>query len=223
MIEHPAKPEIDHRTIKLIVGVVALSLAPLTDVLSGGGLASISAAYYAGGWAQEILIGFLFAIAAFLLAYNGRERLEMIMSKVASFSALGIALFPCECTRPGTVSVVHALAAAVMFLVLAWFCYTFYRRARGKGRGRPRARSTIYAICGIAMLISIVALSANLALQGSLAGRFPDFVFWGEATALVAFGFSWLTASHTLPLINEPAERYSPLRERNPESPSLEE
>ena len=225
MIPAPAKQEIDHRTIKLVVGLVAITLAPLTSLFSTDPIDSISAAYYEGGTAQEILIGFLFAIAAFLLAYNGRGRKEMIRSKVASVAALGIALIPCECTKPGTISPVHVACATVMFLILAWFCYLFHRRARGKGHGRPRLRARIYAVCGIAMLVSIVVLGANVAMKGALAAslHFPRLVFWGEALALVSFGISWLTASHTLPLINEPAERFSPLKEDNPPSPSREE
>ena len=71
MLEAPKREEIDHRTIKLIVGVIALSLATLTGAFAGTPIASISASYYEGGWSQTIFIGFLFAIAAFLLAYNG--------------------------------------------------------------------------------------------------------------------------------------------------------
>jgi hypothetical protein len=75
------RPEIDHRTIKLIVGGVALGLAPLTIALSPAPIASISASYHEGGAAQSVFVGFLFAIAALLLAYNGLSRTEMILSK----------------------------------------------------------------------------------------------------------------------------------------------
>ena len=92
-----ANREIDHRTLKLIVGVVAWSLAGLTSVFSPEPLDSISAAYHAGGWSQTIFIGFLFAIAAFLLAYNGYSKHEMVASKVAAVAGLGVALFPCGC------------------------------------------------------------------------------------------------------------------------------
>ena len=64
-------PEIDHRTMKLIVGVVALSLASLTNFFASRPLASISESYYEIGLSHVIFIGFLCAIAAFLLAYNG--------------------------------------------------------------------------------------------------------------------------------------------------------
>jgi hypothetical protein len=62
------KEEIDHRTIKLIVVIIAISLAGHTNLFAKSPLSSISAVYYEGGWSQSILIGFLFAIAALLVA-----------------------------------------------------------------------------------------------------------------------------------------------------------
>src|SRR5215207_8691751 len=93
----PVRDEIDHRTIKLIVGVVAISLPFLTSGFAGSTITSISASYYEGGWSQSIFVGFLFAISAFLMAYNGLTPSEMALSKVAAGASLGVALFPCEC------------------------------------------------------------------------------------------------------------------------------
>ena len=42
------------------------------------------------------------------------------------------------------------------------------------------------------------------------------FTFYGEATGLIAFGISWLTASRVLPGLTRPVERFSPLRQVNP-------
>src|SRR5215212_970212 len=100
MIPAPTRKEIDHRTMKLIVGVVAVSLPVLTTLFAEKALLSISASYWAGGVSQVIFSGFLFTIASFLFAYNGFSPLEMILSKVAAISSLGIALFPCTCEQP---------------------------------------------------------------------------------------------------------------------------
>jgi len=62
----PRRPEIDHRTIKLLVGVIAVTMPFLTDAFATHTIDSISAAYYELGWSQSIFIGFLFAIGAFL-------------------------------------------------------------------------------------------------------------------------------------------------------------
>ncbi len=217
MLPAPHRREIDHRTMKLIVGIIALSLATLTDLFAKTHLTSISASYYAGGWSQSIFVGFLFAIAAFLLAYNGLSRAEMILGKVASGAGLGVALFPCRCDgHTEVVPFVHGASASVMFLVLAYFCYGFLRRAKSKPHPQAQARVMIYAVCGIAILLSILILTVDNFSGHALSARRSDLTFWGEAIALVAFGISWLTASRVLPVVTREDERFSPLREHNP-------
>ena len=239
MLKAPRRQEIDHRTIKLIVGVVALTLASLTDLFASSPIPSISASYYEGGWSQSIFIGFLFAISAFLLAYNGLSRSEMVLSKVASVAGLGVALFPCECPKdghkaiamPGMMGVlgrigkhvdelapyVHGVSATTMFLVLTYFCYQFLRRAWRKGHPQAKARATIYALCGIAILSSIAVLGSNHLARNALTDRCPRLIFYGEGVALVAFGISWLTASRILPVLTRRDERFSPFRDSNPD------
>ena len=217
MLATPSAPEIDHRTLKLIVGVVALSLAGLTRLFARTAITSISASYYEGGWSQTIFIGFLFAIASFLLAYNGLSRDEMILSRVASAAGLGVALFPCGCDgHTEIIPYVHGASASVMFLILAYFCHGFFRRARSKGYPQARARATIYALCGIAILLSMIALTVDHFSGGALSATIPRLTFYGEATSLSAFGISWLTASRVLPVVTRSDERFSPLREYNP-------
>jgi hypothetical protein len=197
--------------------VIALSLAILTRLFAGTGISSISESYYAGGWSQSIFIGFLFAIAAFLFAYNGLSKTEMIFSKVAALAGLGVALFPCRCeTHTEIIPYVHGISAAVMFLVLTYFCYCFFRTARSKGHPQAQARATIYAVCGIAILLSIVTLAFDHFFGGTLRTAIPHLTFYGEAISLSAFGISWLIASRVLPGVTRPEERFSPLRENNP-------
>src|SRR5689334_3046203 len=108
MLLPPRRLEIDHRTMKLIVGIIALSLASLTSFFASKPIESISASYYEDGWSRVIFIGFLFAIAAFLFAYNGYTRLQMVFSKVAAVTALCVALFPCGCEgHPEIIPYVH--------------------------------------------------------------------------------------------------------------------
>lgn len=214
----PRRLEIDHRTMKLIVGVIAISLPVLTRALAGHPLESISASYYEHDWVPSIFIGFLFAIAAFLLAYNGRSTPEMVLSKIASAAALGVALFPCRCrTHDELIPDVHAVSAVTMFFILAYFCWEFLRRARDKGHWEAKLRAGIYAACAIAILASIAVLAFNGLLHGAIKDRVPYLTFYGETTGLVAFGISWLTASRVLPLVTRPGERFSPLRASNPE------
>jgi L-asparagine transporter-like permease len=206
-------PEIDHRTIKMIVGAIAVSLSFLTNYFAHPPLASVSEAYWEGGWSQTIFIGFLFAISSFLFAYNGYSRSEMVLSKVAAVAGLGLTLFPCQCGgHVERVPYVHWISAGAMFLTLAYFCYGFYRRAQAKGHSEAKIRAFIYALCGIAILGAILTILVCHVL--SLGG--PRLVFFGETTGLVAFGASWLTASRVLPIVTRADERFSPLRDVNP-------
>jgi hypothetical protein len=216
MLSGPETPEIDHRTLKLIVGVIALSLAGLTGLLARYRITSVSGSYYEGGYSQIILIGFLFAIAAFLLAYNGLSRREMVLSKIASVAALGVAIFPCTC--PGhpelasfapQVKYVHSVSAAIMFLILAFFCYEFNRRAQAKGYVQARRRARIYVVCGVLIVASMVVMAIDTLMDHALSARFDRLTFVGEAVALVAFGVSWLTASRIFPGLTREDERLS--------------
>lgn len=215
---HPTRVEIDHRTIKLLVGVIAIALPILVSWLAAPDrLTSISASYWIEEWPRSIFVGFLFAIAAFLSAYNGRSTSEMVGSKIAAFAGVVIPMFPCGCdAHAEIIPGVHYLGAGAMFLVLAFFCWRFLRRAWSKKHGRAKARAAVYALCGLGILVSIVALALNAALHGQFSKAHPTFVYWFETAGLVAFGVSWLTASHVLPVINEPGERFSPLRPVNP-------
>ncbi len=212
MLTAPTRPEIDHRTLKLLVGVIALTLANLTSMFASKGISSISASYYETGWSQSIFIGFLFAIAAFLLAYNGLWRSEMVLSKVAAAAALGVALFPCGCDgHAELVAHVHFASAAIMFSVLAYFCYVFYSRARAKDHTEANRRAAIYAVCGAAIVGSIAAVVLDTVLSGGISDKVPRLVFYCERAGLVAFGVSWLTASRILPGLTSRTERFSPL------------
>ncbi|HEX7649258.1 MAG TPA: hypothetical protein VF450_17810 [Noviherbaspirillum sp.] len=205
-------PAIDQQTMRFIVGVIALSLPYLTNhfaMVGGPRLCSISESYWRGDWPQTIFVGFLFAIASFLVAYNGSTWLEMVLSKAAAIAALGVAMFPCACTeKPEIIPHLHYVCAGAMFAVLSYFCWAFLIRAREKGHKQAIMRATIYALCGVTIVGCSLALAYNGLTQDSMTVEYPHFVYWGEAGGLWAFGISWLTASHVLPLVNARRERH---------------
>lgn len=203
--------EIDHHTLKLIVGVIALTLAVGTSALAGSPLIeSISESYHRGGPARDLFVGSLFAIAAFLLAYNGNSKAEMVLSKHAAVAALGVAMFPCHCgEHVELVPYVHWVSAAVMFGILAAFCVIFFLRARAKGHPQALARAGLYAVCGSAIVFVIVVLAADHFLGNIFSSRLPRLTYIGEALGLTAFGAAWMTASRTLPYITRGDEKYS--------------
>ena len=204
--------EIDHHAMKFIVGIIALSLANLAAFFSSAPLESISASSHDGGWARDILVGFLFAISAFLLAYNGSSALEMVLSKFAAVAALGVAMFPCACGgRAEIIPYVHFISAAVMFLVLAALCAIFYRRARAKHRREANWRAWIYAGCGLVIVASVAVLAFDGLSGGVISANVKRLVFYGERAGLMAFGVSWLVASRALPFITAADERVTVL------------
>ena len=108
MFSAPKREEIDHLTIKFVVGLIAVTLAPLTDFFAKSPITSISASS-CGRTLTDHIHRLLFAIAAFLLAYNGFSRTDMVMSKLAAVAALGVALFPCDCGNHIKARLVRAL------------------------------------------------------------------------------------------------------------------
>jgi hypothetical protein len=104
-----------------------------------------------------------------------------------------------------------------MFLILAYFCYKFSGRANGKKHPQAKVRAKIYDLCGIAIVLAILVLAIDNLSGGFLSAGIPRLTFYGEATGLVAFGISWLTASRALPIITSPEERFSPFRSQNPD------
>ena len=202
--------EIDHHVLKLIVAVIALFLANVTAFFSTVPLDSISEAYHQNGWARDFLVGSLFAISAFLLAYNGEEAMEMVLSKIAGIAALGVALFPCRCdVYDEIIPYVHYVSAVVMFIVLACLCGFFYKRAVKKGHREAIWRSWLYATCGIVIVLVVGVLGLDFLMDGALSAKFDRLIFYGERTALFAFGISWLIASRVLPFITDKKERIS--------------
>lgn len=200
--------EIDHHVLKLIVGLIALSLASLTEWLSVNPIESISASYHEGGAARDFFVGFLFAISAFFMAYNGEHVREMVLAKFAAAAAIGVAVFPCGCgTHEEIVPHVHYLSAAVMFTVLTCYCAIFYRRARAKPSREAAWRANIYALCGFAIVLAMAVLAFDFLAGGVISAKVGRLKFLGERIALVAFGISWLVASRALPFITAKYER----------------
>lgn len=219
-----SKPEIDEHTMKLIVGLIAFTLPFLTNYFSAEPLKSISASYHADGWSRDIFVGFLFAIAAFLMSYNGKPPLpgqdvlgpldqllisqwsQKLLSRIAAFAAIGVAIFPCKCgCHDEIIPGAHAWATFFMFAILALFCFVFFRRAMfkysraaDKKQSQARKRAVIYVICGVAIIACIASIGLHGWLSEDTCISDSRFVFRAEFTALLAFGVSWFTASQII-------------------------
>lgn len=201
--------QIDHRVIKLLVGVIAVFLAFFMQSISGELLRSISESYHYR--ARDWFVGLLFAVSALFLSFSGENALERGLTVIASALAAVVAVAPCACDRPpGALSALHFPAAAGLFAILGYFCWRFRRTARSKIARYPEARNRVrvYSVCFAGMLGCGAMAVAYAVARDALDARFPNYVFWTEALGLVSFGLSWLAASRTLPILTNARERY---------------
>jgi hypothetical protein len=158
---------------------------------------SISGAYYTS--MRDVFVGSMSAVGVFLIFYR-TSRASDILGTIAGLAAIGVALFP---TKPDAVDLmvtstdsptrmVHAVAAGVLFLSLAAFCFFLFPRSGRSGR------KVIYYLSGVAIIggFALAALGSRL---------LPDDVeqtirplFWGETIAILAFGVAWFAKSNAL-------------------------
>ncbi len=99
---------------------------------------------------------------------------------------------------------IHYLSAALLFIFLAWFCFSVFtsvephqRNADGSLTQVKVIRNAAYYVCGTVMVISILALAFSAIAPKWLGWPLlwwnaGNWTFWFEAFALWAFGFSWM-------------------------------
>lgn len=135
-----------------------------------------------------------------LREFSGRALADFSLPKGADFVTVKPASPPNALFElfPG-VGIWHAVAAAIVFLFLAWFCFCVFTRITDDQRlpdGSPtqekRQRNRIYRLCGALILIAIVAIGVGGEVWEKDWNRL-NLTFWFEALALWAFGLSWMT------------------------------
>lgn len=185
------KVSLDVRTLRLLIGVIAIGLAIFVQLASPWSLTSISASYFSGDWPRNFFVGCLFFIAGFLIAYNGEQRIETWLGKIAAIAAIGVATFPCDCAveaklrgtkmlrclgenadlyddvahclmRFQEIKGVHYTSALVMFGILAAFCYIFYARARKKEDERRTAARRRMIVYSTSLIAIVLAIVSLL-------------------------------------------------------------
>ncbi len=161
---------------------------------------SISDYYYTP--MRDYLVGSLCAIAAFLACSRGYDVQDEILGYLAGAFTFGVAFFPSFDPRGVRLTpldvpygYIHTVFAALMFLVLAYFCIFLFRRSTPDSQltRRKRHRNRIYGACGLVIVVCLFLIVA-LTLGASLDHRRPSpALFWCESLALAAFGVAWLT------------------------------
>lgn len=211
-------PIFDYKTLRFVMGLIAIAIAPVVSLIADITLSSVSASYHTE--ARNVFVGMLFIVGGFLGAYNGHTIWQSVWSKVAAIAALVVALFPTECDTclPDRTSFAHGIAALTLFVILAYFCFgPFRKKTKGQG-GKKSRRSKIYLSCGLIMVGAMVAgVIAKFAYSNEVL-KANAVVYWVEAVALTTFGFAWFVAGKTLNVFVDEDQKHYLLKRNDGES-----
>ncbi|MEM1261446.1 MAG: hypothetical protein AAGH76_03540 [Pseudomonadota bacterium] len=221
----------DYRAIRMLVGIIAIALPWLVEFGNGpDSLNSISASYWEGGAVRNIFVGSLFAIAAFLFAYQGKDLVDAVLSKLSSVAAIAVAMFPtsrpcphsdqqaeacrrsCDalvqthCEQTAEMFQTHEIAAIALFLMLAYIVFASFLKPTWGNTGKRQVRAYIYAATVLAVIGSIVA-GVGVGLLRDPDQLRSDFIYWAEFVALHAIGAAWLVSGKFSRLIADDGER----------------
>ncbi|MFC4145939.1 DUF998 domain-containing protein [Micromonospora mangrovi] len=181
--------------VVLIVGHLLVARRPvLLDSLSG----------YYHSELRDVFVGALCAIGVFLISYRYR-RPDDVLSTVAGLLAITVALCPTTVGVPAastdgtdrTVGVLHQVAAAALFLLLAVFCLFLFTRPDRAGVPPSRAANRFYRACGLLILVAIGLALASAVLPADVRHTLKP-VLWCETVAVIAFGAAWVAKSDAL-------------------------
>ncbi len=194
---------ISYLALRKAVGIIGVAL-PIMLILGKVILeepkiqSSISAYYYTV--MRDVFVGGICSIGIFLLSYKGHDRIDSIAGNLACIFAVGLALFP---TTPdgdvGTLDKIlgaaHVFFAFCFFLTLAFFSIVLFRRTNPAKppTSQKLIRNGVYLACGIVILVCILGIGIVKLLPADSPVYALTPVFWLEAVAIWAFGWSWIT------------------------------
>jgi hypothetical protein len=195
---------ISYLTLRKTVGLLGVSLVPvlvigsfIIDHLINGQPATIQtsvSAYYYTDMRNE-LEGIIFGIGMFLLCYDGYNRQDSIISKLAGLFGLCIALFPTSPTseKGDIISVIHYVTAGIFFALLAYMSVFLFTKSSGYPTPQKVRRNRIYRICGIVMAVTVIGIPIDgiTSIWDKIGFLHPTLIL--ELLALTSFGTSWLT------------------------------
>ncbi|HMK04916.1 MAG TPA: hypothetical protein VK489_12020 [Ferruginibacter sp.] len=153
--------------------------------------------YYDNSTAGDILVGILFVLGFFLMAYKGYDSIDSRTANLGCIFALGVALCPTTSSNY-VVHIMHFVFALLLFGVFIFFSiYLFRKTGPGRRTKQKDKRNKVYLVCGIVMIFCIVCITIGMIWLGSLSAKY-HLVFWFESIALISFGFSWITKAEFL-------------------------
>lgn len=199
--QDPVSYVISYLSLRKAIGLIGIALPVVLVVgkwiIQGPGIESSISSYYHTDMG-DVLVGSLCAIAVFLMSYRGYERKDDIAGDLACIFAIGVALFP---TTPDTgateqdkvIGIIHYCFAIAFFLTLAYFSLILFRKGKPNPTPRKLMRNKVYTICGYIILacIAAIVIVSQMSEDSPIHSLSP--VFWLEAIAIWAFGWSWFT------------------------------
>jgi len=210
---------ISFKTMRQMIGFLGMALPVLLFVWSVGItgehflLDSISSYYYTN--TRDLFVGILCAVSFFLFSYHGYDRLDFVVFKIASISALGVAFFPAFIKSPvnpyihiapnvsNFTNLVHYTSALVFFLTLAFVSLILFTKTgidpvKRVVTRRKKTRNLLYKTCGVIILLCILCMMILFFVKPENPIFTIDPVFWVETVALFAFAASWLIKGEVL-------------------------
>lgn len=207
---------ISYLALREVIGLIGITLPFLLmlgthflDKCSPTIQYSISHYYYTK--MHMLFVGLLCVLGAFLITYKGGFRGENIVSTIAGFAAIAVAVFPDDmnkylyvqpnCSFIQTqklkeyVPSVHFTSAAILFLCFAVICIFYFTRPDTPKPDdiKKNRRNTAYKICGVGIVVSLLfcfLFMKNIIPSSEAFSNHVVFIF--ETTSLLFFGFSWL-------------------------------
>ena len=234
----PSPLIISYITLRRIVGIIAIALAFILRLgiiaFHHKVPYSISSYYYSP--MRNVLVGSLCILGMFLIAYKGHDKLETRTTNIAGIGAIGVAFFPTSdpSFSPAWVGSLHPFFAAVAMGSLALMALQFThtkplkekldwrQEIRYMGltllfryedpidrehKPNKNLRNHIYSSCAWVILIAVVLAFVQNFWPKS-AKDLTQWLFWFEAIAIIAFGFSWLVKGKTI--FKDPAPLVAP-------------
>ncbi|GAB4530975.1 MAG: DUF998 domain-containing protein [Anaerolineales bacterium] len=196
-----------YMTLRKAIGILGIAM-PFIVALGAmlifhTGLQSSISGYYHTGM-RDVFVGILFSLGVFLLSYRGYGREDDLAGNLACIFAIGIALFPTtpEDRALDVIGYVHLGFAAAFFLTLTYFSLVLFTKTNPvkPPTRRKLQRNRVYRVCGYIMLACIALLMVYHMLPADTVTALKRFspVFWLEALAILAFGFSWFTKGEAI-------------------------
>ncbi|MFQ5438727.1 MAG: hypothetical protein ACE5DK_07850 [Paracoccaceae bacterium] len=219
-----------HFGLRMTVGTLGLAipiLLFLTSALAPGVAQQPSISHYYYTPMRDALMGALFAVAVFLLAYRGYRPLDgewltdRRLSLIAGCGLIAVVVMPAAAIpglgHPGDipslaaffsprivlVAWIHRIGAALFMGALGIMSLVNFRRDRFAPRysaGLPahvRAEHLVFVGAGVAMLGAVALIALEFAL-GPGGEFFANSTFWLESLGVFSFGCAWVTKTKIL-------------------------